>query len=176
MRNSSKRLKLLVGLVLLQVIVLLGLAFSYIAVDWYGKEIRLETAPVDPRDLFYGDYVILNYEISRLPDEMWHGGAAQPERGQRAYVLLRPSTEHPELYEAAGIYDERPDAGTEDVVLKARVEYAWDGNIELTYGFERYYVPEGTGKALEEQRENMQVAIKVAPWGQAKLSRLIIQP
>ncbi|MEQ8611292.1 MAG: GDYXXLXY domain-containing protein, partial [Parvibaculum sp.] len=28
--------------------------------------VTLETAPVDPRDIFRGDYVILNYAISSL--------------------------------------------------------------------------------------------------------------
>ncbi|MCQ1534778.1 hypothetical protein FTO70_03535 [Methanosarcina sp. KYL-1] len=31
-----------------------------------GTEVVLKTVPVDPRDLFRGDYVVLNYEISTL--------------------------------------------------------------------------------------------------------------
>ena len=31
-----------------------------------GTEVTLKTVPVDPRDLFRGDYVVLNYEISTL--------------------------------------------------------------------------------------------------------------
>jgi hypothetical protein len=31
-----------------------------------GKVIHLRTAPIDPRDIFRGDYVRLNYEISRI--------------------------------------------------------------------------------------------------------------
>ena len=31
-----------------------------------GDVVTLRTAPVDPRDIFRGDYVILNYDISRL--------------------------------------------------------------------------------------------------------------
>ena len=31
-----------------------------------GAEILLKTRPVDPRDLFRGDYVILSYDISRF--------------------------------------------------------------------------------------------------------------
>ena len=31
-----------------------------------GREIVLKTVPVDPRDLFRGDYVTLRYDISRL--------------------------------------------------------------------------------------------------------------
>jgi len=32
-----------------------------------GKEVLLKVQPIDPRDLLRGDYIILGYEISRLP-------------------------------------------------------------------------------------------------------------
>ena len=49
-----------------------------------GTEIRLRTVPVDPRDLFRGDYVILAYPISTVE------AAGQPgfQRGERVYVCL----------------------------------------------------------------------------------------
>ena len=34
-----------------------------------GMEVLLKTAPVDPRDLLRGDYVILSYDISSVPGE-----------------------------------------------------------------------------------------------------------
>ena len=35
-----------------------------------GREVTLQTAPVDPRSLLQGDYAILDYEIARLPSRM----------------------------------------------------------------------------------------------------------
>ena len=35
-----------------------------------GKEVLLKVEPVDPRDLLRGDYIILGYEISRIPVKM----------------------------------------------------------------------------------------------------------
>ena len=32
-----------------------------------GREVLLKVEPVDPRDLLRGDYVLLGYEISRIP-------------------------------------------------------------------------------------------------------------
>ena len=174
MRKLNNRIWWIAGMILLQVLVLLGLAGSNLAVEWYGKEIRLETAPVDPRDLFYGDYVILNYEISELPEEMWRGGEF-PGYDDTVYVLLRPSSSDALVYEAVGLYSDRPQTAGDEVVLKARVKNNWDRIIRLSYGLERYYVPEGTGRALEEQQDKMQVVVKIAPWGQAKLSKLIVE-
>ena len=34
-----------------------------------GERILLKIQPVDPRDLFRGDFVILSYDISRIPEE-----------------------------------------------------------------------------------------------------------
>ncbi|OIO30741.1 hypothetical protein AUJ77_01795 [Candidatus Nomurabacteria bacterium CG1_02_43_90] len=31
-----------------------------------GQEVLLKTLPVDPRDFFRGDYVVLRYDISRI--------------------------------------------------------------------------------------------------------------
>ncbi|RVA45300.1 GDYXXLXY domain-containing protein, partial [Mesorhizobium sp. M7A.F.Ca.CA.004.11.1.1] len=35
-----------------------------------GKEVLLKIEPVDPRDLLRGDYIILGYDISRIPVKM----------------------------------------------------------------------------------------------------------
>ena len=62
---SRRRLAALVAAVLLQLAVLGGL-FVYSQYPlWVGTEVRLATVPVDPRDLFRGQYVRLNYAPSR---------------------------------------------------------------------------------------------------------------
>lgn len=164
----SNRSKLMYVLIALQLAFLSGLALSYYAVDWIGKEIRLKTAPVDPRDLFYGDYVILSYEISSLPRSLWKGNT-EAEIGESVYVALKPKGD---VYTAIAVYPEKPDVSSDVVVLIGKVGYSWDDTIRLTYGLERYYVPEGTGKQLEEVRSDMIVTVKVAPWGQMRISDL----
>ncbi|MBD2844209.1 GDYXXLXY domain-containing protein [Paenibacillus sp. IB182496] len=156
----------------LQLLALVLLAASNAAVERYGTEIRLETAPVDPRDLFYGDYVTLSYEISTLPQSMWRGDTP-PKTNERAYVLLRERGEGDGVFEAVGVYRGRPSAGAGEAVLPARLDYIWGDQLQLEYGLERYYVPEGTGKALEERADSLLVAVKLAPWGQVKLSGLV---
>lgn len=64
----NKRL-LLLGLTLticLQLMVLTTEFVSSVWPLWFGKPILLKTVPVDPRSLFRGNYVLLNYEISVL--------------------------------------------------------------------------------------------------------------
>lgn len=72
-----------------------------------GTEIRLATAPVDPRDLFRGDYVILNYRISTLEPAALDGDKAF-ERNQTVFVRVAPGADG--LAEAKGVYLARPEA------------------------------------------------------------------
>ena len=51
-----------------------------------GREIVLPVIPVDPRDLFRGDYVRLGYEISNVPAIVLVGAA--PHRNAAFYVTL----------------------------------------------------------------------------------------
>jgi len=162
--------------VILQVIVLFFMAISQYAVGWIGEEVRLKTAPVDPRDLFYGDYVILNYEISEIDASKLNVEKQdQPKRGDRIWVVVKKEGEYHKLVSA---HLKKPSLSEGETLLKARVEYVseyWDPEkqknthiqtVRVVYGFERYYVPEGTGKELEDKRGQFDVIVKVAPWGQ----------
>ncbi len=53
-----------------------------------GERVRLRTTPVDPRDLFRGDYVRLSYEISTLDLDRLDGDD-KFDRNEKVYVVLR---------------------------------------------------------------------------------------
>lgn len=172
MRTSKWRERFFILIVVLQVLFLFGLAGSYYAIDVYGKEIVLETAPVDPRDIFYGDYVILNYEISRIQQSDIAGTDVQAEKGDKLFVVMRPQGG---VYEFKQAYlEEKPEISSDEVVLEGIVDYTYNNEIRVKYGLERYYVPEGTGRAIEEVREGLKVKVNVAPWGKAKISELLL--
>ncbi|OYD07179.1 GDYXXLXY domain-containing protein [Paludifilum halophilum] len=154
-------------LITAQVLLLGGIAGSYYAVDAMGKEIQLRTKPVDPRNLLYGDYAHLHYEISDVPRQLWRGDE-ESLQNEPVHVLLSPQKT---IYRVKGVYPDRPETSEEEVVLQAKAS-SFGEQIHLKYGLERYYVPENTGKTLEGQRRPMRVRVKVAPWGQAKISAL----
>lgn len=63
---KSKTVKLLVGLVIgMQLALILGTVYNNEKKLKEANEIILKLAPKDPRSLLQGDYVILNYDISR---------------------------------------------------------------------------------------------------------------
>ncbi len=54
--GASAQLVVLIGMIVLRSIPYFG-----------GQTVLLQVQPVDPRDMFRGDYVVLSYEFSRLP-------------------------------------------------------------------------------------------------------------
>jgi uncharacterized membrane-anchored protein len=129
-----------------------------------GREVVLEVIPVDPRSLFRGDYVILGYDLSRveLP-----AGTKVPNRGDDYYVIVEKPTE-PAVTDAAApnavngnwkVVSAGPEIPKElkpdQVAIKGRVEYVSTPKeppqtVDVHYGIESFFVPEGTGRELEK--------------------------
>ena len=168
-----RRFKLLTVLVLIQALFIVGVAVSYYAVGWFGKEIRIQTVPVDPTDLLYGDSVRLKYEISQLDSILWKGTGKLPVDGMLVYVVLKPKDNKSNAtYEAIGLYNKKPAIQTNEVLLKGRVDYSYEQDIHLIYGLESYYLSENAGKGLEKHAANAIAKIKIAPWGRAIIEDL----
>lgn len=78
--------------------------------------VLLETAPVDPRDLLRGDYVILNYKISTITNGLWNTGTPpKPSPGLPVFVSLE---QRGEFHEAVLLSATRPDPLPNRVVLR----------------------------------------------------------
>jgi uncharacterized membrane-anchored protein len=157
------------GVILLQVIFLFVMSASFYAIDWFGKEIRLKTEPVDPRDIFYGDYVILQYTISTIPKNLYID-SEELAYDEQVYVVLEQEGNY---YQAVSVSRKQPEIENHQVALIGRYIYDFNEHeLFIEYGLERYFIPEGTGKELEDQRGNLEAYIKIAPWGQMKIDRL----
>ncbi|MDU0369792.1 GDYXXLXY domain-containing protein [Hymenobacter endophyticus] len=165
---EPKRRRWLQWLVAAQVLFVLGVAAAGYATAALGRTLWLSTQPVDPRDLLYGDYLNLRYQINELPGQLWRG-SSPPRRQQAAYVLLAPAADG--THAATAIYPERPATQGSQVVLRGSVQAVWRRGVRLRYGLERYYVPETMSRQLR-QRRAMRVQISVAPWGQARIIKL----
>ena len=119
-----------------------------------GEVVWLRTAPLDPRDIFRGDYVELDYDVSILAadqqsQEIQEGD--KPERGDRVYVSL--VTGAGELAETGMMTLEPPSSG---LYLKGRIKQDWrfgeSRAQRVKYGIEKYFVEQGTGWELEKRR------------------------
>lgn len=161
---------------------LLALAWMAGEREWIfrtGQVVYLRTAPVDPRDLFRGDFVRLQYEVNSVPrdavEAVKPAPATERRRHEVVYTRLRPAGEG--LYEAMGTSFTRP---AEGLFLRGRTEDGWrmgwrgPGHFLVKYGIEQLFVEQGGGWAIEARRGTrdalqvpMEVEVAVAPSGTA---------
>jgi len=149
-----------------------------------GDEVILKTAPVDPRDLMRGDYVRLRYEdISTVDGALFTG--TWPEKNLYAPVWLTLEPGEDGLVVVSALSLEKPDpVRPGSVYLKSKPTrlYAADEpksgklRLSLSFGIERYYVPEGEGLEIEDARNagRTTVAIRVSEDGEPQIARLMI--
>ncbi len=148
-----------------------------------GQEITLAVKPLDPRDIFRGDYVTLGYDITTLTksttetDPDFTGFSV----GAPAYVTLASAPDGKWVVTHVGSqYPSKVVPG--EAVIKGRVKSVWqDGNAAVThvivhYGIETYFVPEGTGRILEDKVRSHEIKaiVAVATDGTAALKGLIV--
>lgn len=138
-----------------------------------GRQIVLETIPVDPRSLFRGDYVILNYAISTLKPQSLDGDD-DFARGMPVFVTLGKSGD--ERWQAVAVAKAYPpDIAGDQVVIRGRVQFR-GSDMRVKYGIESYFVPEGEGKKLEElvRQSELQVMVAIGTNGEAAIKGLIV--
>lgn len=130
-----------------------------------GREIVLPIRPVDPRDLFKGDFARLGFDISQIdaalmpnvPDA--RGGVPQRGPARTVYVTLEQQVD--QSWKPVAVSDKLvPVAQPNRIVLKGRT-VAWNQR-RISYGIERYFVPEGTGGDIENLARKSQLAAIVA--------------
>jgi len=166
------RTRIIIGLlvaVTFQTAILTQMVWAQITLLRSPTEVVLESAPVDPRDLFRGDYVILDYAITsfetgEIPiDETL-------DYDDDAYVVLEITRPYATPLRVLAAYPD--DLGDNETAIKGRV--SWIENdfagqectrcpvIHLSYPLDSYFVPEGTGTEIEQYRNERALGVIVA--------------
>lgn len=165
---SSRRRIALIAVVCAQLALPLGLAAVAAADLAFGQEIRLRARPVDPLDVFRGNYVVLTYDISSLP-------VFDPvRRGDRVCTPLFEASEGEWRGETA--LPERPSSGTA-ICGRARNDASPGDQVNVEYGIETYFASAERAKEIEEgiARGQVYAVIDLDDDGSARLERLEIE-
>ncbi|MBW7965540.1 GDYXXLXY domain-containing protein [Bradyrhizobium sp. BR 10261] len=145
-----------------------------------GREVTLQTRPVDPRDLLRGDYVTLGYDITQLPAGAL-AGQPSAERNPVVFVKLAPDADG--LYRAVSVQSVPVAVTAPEVLIRGRVSYSCGSSgrifcdrLTIRYGLESYFVPEGEGRKLEQARnqQKLRIVAAVLPSGRAAIKRLLL--
>ena len=164
---EKKILFLLVGIFWLVII------FGFIGFKEFtlrsGQEVLLKTRPVDPRDLFRGDYVVLNYEISSLDLSNVYSDYKEFKINDNVYAALKIENGYGSV---AGVYRNAPYG----LYIKGKIIYSSGSRLIVEYGIESYFVPEGKGRDVEQYRgKNLDVKVSVDKFGNAVIKSLVVE-
>ena len=171
---SQRQRWVITAAIAFQVVFLIAMMIRPLMMVATGETILLRVQPVDPRDLFRGDYVILSYEISRPG---WSTGQ-QPNFGTRSrfenmqgktvYVLLQSDVDG-KHWQSSDVQFEPPTTGK---FIRGTVQQ----NGTIRFGIEQFFVQEGKGREYEEavRQHKLSAEVILGTDGSSQLKRLII--
>jgi len=154
---------------LLWMIILGGFIFTKELVIRTGDEVLLKTVPVDPRDLFRGDYVTLRYDISRIDKNFLRQPIEEFDYGDTVYVVIE--TDSRGVAHIVSVGKNQPFKSS--LFLRGEVIDVRRNEIDVEYGIESYFVPEGEGDKIERSIQDIYVKIVVDRHGRAIIKSLI---
>ncbi len=163
-----------------QLIILAGLSGKGLVPRITSDRVRFEVVPVDPRDMMRGEYIILGYEFSRLPEDVtlidetiksYKTNMVSNQKSINVYVTLTFNLKE-DIYKGIFFASTPPTKGR---YLRGKL----NSNNQITFGIEAFYLQEGKGQIYEQAiREKKLVAeVYLAPDGSAQMKQVhIINP
>ena len=134
-----------------------------------GDEILLKTRPVDPRDLFRGDYVILRYDISTINTNTLSYQGSDFKEGDKIYISL--SVDNNNIGSLVNISKNKPSKG---IFIRGTIKNVYNNKLNVEYGIESYFVPEGKGKEIERNLGKIYAKITIDNFGNAVIKSLVL--
>lgn len=157
-----------VALALVQVGFLSWIIAGRAAILRNGTEVLLKVEPVDPRDLLRGDYVRLGYEISTIPAKLVTDLAPGQTTTPGGRMLVRLKRDADGYWRPVSAFLGKPASapGSDEADIAGTISGGWslegDATLSPDYGIERFYLPEGEGKAIETDMRVRPFGVRVA--------------
>lgn len=173
---KNKNLNKYVVISILPIVLLISMTLMPLITYFKGQDIILQTKPFDPRDAFRGDYVYLDYkindiDINKAPKEFKNNNWQVQEKlkNKKIYAVLKKTGD---FYEVDYTTFKKPKS---KLFLNAKYDYTitnWEEaekkkekekimGIRVSYNLDKYFVPENTGKRLEDLSRKGQLKAKV---------------
>ncbi len=176
--------------VALQIVLLFVMFSFYQNILNTGTEVWLKTKPVDPRDLFRGDYIQLGYKINQLNSVSVYDGSIEDssgfKEGDSVYVVLTKS--YSDKFSSAENYNvsktrcggSYSDQLNRTLCIKGKVTNVSNGsgeynkNLTLNYGINQFFVPEGSARSFNNTN-NAEVKIVIDKNSNALIREVYIE-
>ena len=154
MEKKAVNWKALIGFIIWLVLVFLWFIFvnEYTLNTW--EKVLLKTRPVDPRDLLRWDYVILSYE---LEEDNKVSEFLDANEGEEDYYFILKTDEENYAY-LEEVSSQKP---KEWLFIKVK--------RDKSLGINKYFIPEGRGREIENLRWELDVLVSIDKYGTAKI-------
>lgn len=150
-----------IGLIAVVSVVLLVLVSFIFYNQWpllTGDKIVLATQPVDPFDPFRGQYMTINYEISRLSD------VEDFQVDDTIYVSLKEDDEG--IWRKESVSQTKPQRGD---FIKGKVTNVYGNSVRIEYGIEQFFFE----RHAQLPTRNITVEVSIASSGRPMLSQML---
>lgn len=160
----NKRTKQLLLACSVPVLILLGMCVTPVYTLLTGEEIILQTKPVDPSDLFRGDYVALSYEAEEVPKQLVEKEVVNELKDRwgelKVYVLLEKKHG---IDTPSKVTLNKPKKG---IYLSGKLDYIGTNTNEeqvafVQYSLDKYYVADNTGTEWEKASAKGEILAKI---------------
>ena len=149
------------------VILLLSMTIKPLITINYGETIRLQTVPVDPSNIFYGDYVDLEFEAENIPINLVESSLRKEledhtngysEDDLKVYIRLAYSNET-DTHQVTNLSKSKPKSGTYlKVILHPSI---YEEKVRVSIPLEQYYLEDNTGLELEDKASKGQLVATI---------------
>ena len=152
--NQYKRL-------IIALVVLIGIAGGFMLYLSFplltGKTVILKTQPVDPFDFFRGQYLTINYEISRV------NLSENFKEGDTVYVSLKEGDD--KIWHADKVSSNKPES---EIFIRGTAKQSWRG-LAVEYGIGQYFFERDAHIPRMDS-----VKVKIDDSGQARIVELLM--
>ncbi len=178
----------LILVITLQVVILVAMFVKAFYPLYVGTEILLKVEARDPRDIFVGNYAVLNYKFNSLDldsikTDLDTLDLPKLNFGDKLYVEL---TKKGNYYEPMGLWKEKTNSKNisqntnQNMFMRVIVQdKPYGKTVSVKGGIESYFTSKENAIALENQtswanRDSIvvEVAVKVAPDGAARIAQV----
>jgi len=176
-RLAGRGSTLLVAAAVFQLLILGGMVAGAMMMRHGTGRVLVQVEPLDPRDLFRGEYVILSYRFSRIPPEGVEGLPGPYTETNRVdwidrsvFVPLTPVDGREGRYVSGPPSVTPPTRGV--LFLQGTIKSSW----EIDYGIDTFYVQEGGAPPYEQaaRERKLWAELAVDRYGHAGVVGLVI--
>ncbi|GIW66907.1 MAG: hypothetical protein KatS3mg095_0805 [Candidatus Parcubacteria bacterium] len=164
----TKQTKFIIAITI-QLVIIFSIIIFKMSVLTGGNEILLKVAPVDPKDALRGDHLTFSYDISNLNHYLFDYSPIR--EGDTIYVPLKQQGKY--WIAVSGIKKTKP-VNEGEVFLRGKILRIYGNRIQVIYGIEDYFIPEGTGQSFTFWKKEIAAMVIVDKNGNAVLKQIYV--